>query len=266
MPLAVLLWITFNCSLLVVWCRFLLFTPELRPKTGRVRRNPTDLALLTKEAQGLPPLLLKESNVGLSVTERTFSAPALPFIDPSYELTPLVSLQRRPGSSGSQVVARSKREHNPATRNDLIDKDILRSHLEQHAETRLTRVRDSASDDGNVYDGMRRKESFTTDSTDVGVNDDEKTVTSESLDDPSKKPRWHPPWQLKQVTLSLDTPRVVIWKPCSFFWMAVIPRRALAYPQAQRYAVGTSCCSVFYSCELRSMSPSLRVLIRVYAL
>ncbi len=172
---------------------------EPRPKTGRPRNHLKLSRLLSEETFGLPPLPLKGSQTGLSVAERTFSAPALPFIDPKTDVSPAPNLLQRPGSSGSQVVARSKREHNTQTRNELIDTQMLHDDefLEQRASGRFGRVRDSVSDDGSVY--QMRKTSYETTSTDVDIIDDGKTETSDSTDE-NKKPRWHPPWQLKQVS------------------------------------------------------------------
>ena len=91
---------------------------------------------------------------------------------------------------GSQVVARSKREHTTQTRNDLIDKQMLQQNNNEDAESGIL------SQDGSNYDEMKRRNSYDTDST--GIDVDDKATTSEASDE-HRKPRWHPPWQLKQV-------------------------------------------------------------------
>ena len=51
--------------------------------------------------RGLPPLPLKETQFNLTVQERTFSAPALPFIDSLDRKFGRDRSIRRPGSSGT---------------------------------------------------------------------------------------------------------------------------------------------------------------------
>ena len=97
---------------------------------------------------------------------------------------------------GSQVVARSKREHTTQTRNDLIDKQMLQQNNNEDAESGIL------SQDGSNYDEMKRRTSYDTDST--GIDVDDKATTSEVSDEQNRKPRWHPPWQLKQVMPILD--------------------------------------------------------------
>lgn len=51
--------------------------------------------------RGLPPLPLKETQFNLTVQERTFSAPTLPFLDSLDHQAGRDRSVRRPGSSGS---------------------------------------------------------------------------------------------------------------------------------------------------------------------
>lgn len=91
---------------------------------------------------------------------------------------------------GSQVLAKSKRGFSKQVRNDLIDPHTFSD------ENKFAPFEDEAdlSSDTNV----ERKNSFDTDSTDIEISD--KVDGSDITEDPSKKPRWHPPWQLKQVS------------------------------------------------------------------
>ena len=92
---------------------------------------------------------------------------------------------------GSQVLARDKRRDMPQTRNNLIDDELL-----VHQTSNLYEKEDSISEQD---DEPRRRNSFETVSTDIDIDDGGNI--SEVSDEQAKKPRWHPPWQLKQVIL-----------------------------------------------------------------
>ena len=90
--------------------------------------------------------------------------------------------------TGSQHLATSKKEFPVRVRNGLIDTDNLTDQNLVPSEEELDAI--SEADNG-------RKNSFDTNSTDIEIDD--KVEGSETSEDLGKKPRWHPPWQLKQV-------------------------------------------------------------------
>lgn len=92
--------------------------------------------------------------------------------------------------AASQVLAKSKNEFSKEIRNDLIDIQIFSDHNE---DAPLEDEDDTASLPDN-----RRKNSFDTNSTVIDM-DDKGEEDSETSEDIGRKPRWHPPWQLKQV-------------------------------------------------------------------
>ncbi|XP_065065721.1 uncharacterized protein LOC135691696 isoform X2 [Rhopilema esculentum] len=145
-----------------------------------------------REFYGLPPIPLKELKADLSIQERTFSAPSLPYFDLNTKETITLPRAIRPGSSGSQVLARDKRRDLPQTRNNLIDDELL-----VHQTSNLYEKQDSISEQD---DEPRRRNSFETVSTDIDIDDG--ANISEASDEQGKKPRWHPPWQLKQEIIA----------------------------------------------------------------
>eukprot|EP00794_Sanderia_malayensis_P009255 gene9255-10233_t len=137
-------------------------------ETGRIRKTPILTSLINEvDTFSLPPLPLKGTQAGLSVTERTFSAPMLPFtIEP--DGLPVPNLTQRPGSSGSQVVARSKKKSSLQVRNELIDKEmldnddyIIRGRERADTNERFAKHRGSVLDNGSFF----RKNSYDTNST-----------------------------------------------------------------------------------------------------
>jgi len=145
-----------------------------------------------KTFHGLPPLPLKECKFDLSVQERTFSAPTLPFVDADGHEHGSCQVKQRPGSSGSQIVADRKKEFASQVRNELIDKKALL------LDSKLTPVQKDIDVDG--LSNNRRRNSFDTFSTDIEI--EENADESEVSEDLGKKPRWHPPWQLKQEIIA----------------------------------------------------------------
>ena len=91
--------------------------------------------------------------------------------------------------AGSQIVADRKKEFASQVRNELIDKKALL------LDSKLTPVQKDIDVDG--LSNNRRRNSFDTFSTDIEI--EENADESEVSEDLGKKPRWHPPWQLKQV-------------------------------------------------------------------
>ena len=91
--------------------------------------------------------------------------------------------------AGSQIVADRKKEFTSQVRNELIDKKALL------LDSKLAPFQKEV--DADELSDERRRNSFDTFSTDIEV--EENADESEAFEDLGKKPRWHPPWQLKQV-------------------------------------------------------------------
>ena len=94
--------------------------------------------------------------------------------------------------TGSQILAERRKEFTGNVRNALIDKLALSN------ERSFNPSRDKFDiDEMSDIESMRRN-SFDTNSTDIEIED--KVEGFDGYDDLGKKPRWHPPWQLKQVS------------------------------------------------------------------
>lgn len=104
--------------------------------------------------------------------------------------------------AGSQIIAERKKEFTGHIRNALIDKQTLSN------QKKVIRSGDKVNVDALSDVGSERRNSFDTNSTDIDIDD--KIEGSEVFEDFGKKPRWHPPWQLKQVDTSYERKRMLI--------------------------------------------------------
>ena len=93
--------------------------------------------------------------------------------------------------AGSQIIADRKKEFAGQVRNALIDDQTLSN------ENKTIRSGVKVNADAISDVDSERRNSFDTNSTDIDIDD--KVEGSEVFEDFGKKPRWHPPWQLKQV-------------------------------------------------------------------